>query len=291
MRLEIKHHERAMHGNFTPLPLVGSTLRSEKAEVTQSSTAEEISKVTRPTLSEIGWKTKTDKSTHHHYTDYYPLFIERWRDQPIKMLEIGFLLGYSYKMWTEYFAKGEVYVLDKDKGYPRSLDAFGFKGNQGSEDDLQNLLETKKLRDRLDLIIDDGSHHPNHQLTSFQYLFMNGLKAGGVYIIEDVEINYWVHGEVYDLPTNFGADHPDSIITKFKKLVDVVNREFAPAKAPFVSDFGKDLDSWVGTVFFGPNFVIINKMTNEERERALSRRYRFEPCLDKDADLSKYEYC
>jgi hypothetical protein len=284
VRLEIKHHEREMHGDFKQSD---QSLRKFDP-LPQASTS---TSVTRPTLTEIGLKTQTDKATHHGYTDFYPIFLERWRDKPVKMLEIGFLLGYSYQMWKEYFEKGEVFVLDKDKGYPRNLDAYGFKGNQGSEADLEKLLQTKGLKNRLDLIIDDGSHHPSHQLTSFQYLFMNGLKEGGVYIIEDMEINYWVHGEVYDLPTNFGPDHSDSMITKFKKLVDVVNREFAPLNEPFVSDFGKDLDSWVGTIFFGPNFVIITKMTAAERQRALSRRYRFEPCLDKNADLSKYEYC
>ena len=40
-------------------------------------------------------------------------------------------------------------------------------------------------------IIDDGSHHPVHQLESFQYLFKNLLEPGGIYIIEDIECNYW----------------------------------------------------------------------------------------------------
>lgn len=292
IRLEIKHHESQMHGDGTIATGTATATAAKQQQQSESSLRIATATVAdRLTLTEIGLKTKTDKATHHGYTDYYPLFLERWRDKPIKMLEIGFLLGYSYEMWRQYFSQGEVFVLDKDKGYPRSLDAYGFKGNQGNEEDLKKLLATKNLKGALDLIIDDGSHHPTHQLTSFQYLFMHGLKPGGVYIIEDVEINYWVHGEVYDLPTKYGPDHPDSIMTKFKKLVDIVNREFAPVNHPFVSDFGKELDSWVGSVFFGPNFVIINKMTISERDRALSRSYRFQPCLDKDADLTNYQFC
>ena len=55
---------------------------------------------------------------------------------------------------------------------------------QGNTDDLQAFLDTKKVEGQLDFIIDDGSHHPQHQITSFKYLFEKGLKPGGVYIIE-----------------------------------------------------------------------------------------------------------
>lgn len=57
---------------------------------------------------------------------------------------------------------------------------------------------------------------------SFRYLFEHGLKPGGVYIVEDTEMNYWRKGETYGNPTNYGKDHADSLITKFKAFVDVV---------------------------------------------------------------------
>lgn len=82
----------------------------------------------------------------------------------------------------------------------------------------------------MDFIIDDGSHYPDHQLLTFQYFFEHGLKPGGVYIIEDIEQNYWYQGESYGFFHSFGKDHPKSVITVFKKVVDVVNREFANPK-------------------------------------------------------------
>jgi hypothetical protein len=57
---------------------------------------------------------------------------------------------------------------------------------------------------------------------SVRYLFEHGLKPGGVYIVEDTEMNYWRKGETYGNPTNYGKDHADSLITKFKAFVDVV---------------------------------------------------------------------
>ena len=44
-------------------------------------------------------------------------------------------------------------------------------------------LEGKKV----ELIVDDGSHVPEHQILSFNFLFKNLLSPGSTYIIEDIE--------------------------------------------------------------------------------------------------------
>ncbi len=53
-----------------------------------------------------------------------------------------------------------------------------FCGDQGSVTDLAAMLKEKHIEKNLDFIIDDGSHHPLHQITSFVYLFEHGLKPG-----------------------------------------------------------------------------------------------------------------
>ena len=173
----------------------------------------------------IGTRTHTDKIYNHRYHLFYPRWLEEYRDKEFNMLEIGFKQGCSYAMWIEYFPKGHIFFMDKDKAaesnkYPSAR----FVGDQGKVSDLSKLLKEKNVEKNLEIILDDGSHHPEHQTISFLYLFINGLKPGGVYIVEDIEINYWVHGEVYDKATFFGKDHPDSIMTKFKALGDVVSR-------------------------------------------------------------------
>jgi hypothetical protein len=160
---------------------------------------------------------------------------------------------------------------DGDQGRPD----VGFGGNQSSRADLRRFLNQKNATRDLDVIIDDGSHHPAHQLISFKYLFRNGLKPGGVYIIEDTEMNYWTKGNTYDVPTAFGVNHPNSMINLLKGLVDVVNREYAPEARPFRSEFGKLIDDNVSSVFFGLNCAIVTKMTIAEREKFLFRKYRY----------------
>lgn len=43
-------------------------------------------------------------------------------------------------------------------------------------------------------------------------------------------------------------------------MVDVVNREYSVAPNKFKSRFGDYVDSWVSSVFFGANCVVVVKM-------------------------------
>jgi hypothetical protein len=124
------------------------------------------------------------------------------------------------------------------------------------------MLEVKNVDGDLDFIIDDGSHHPEHQITSFIYLFEHGLKPGGIYIIEDIEMNYWLHGETYGQSTRYGRQHAGSFMNRLKDLVDVVNREFSPVGQGkrFSSSFGPAVDDWVSSVFVGHNCAVVVKM-------------------------------
>ena len=228
-----------------------------------------------PTMKDLGSIAGTDKVLHHGYERFYPFFLERLRRKNIKMLEIGYLGGSSFKMWCEYFPRGQVFVMDKDgihDDYPKRVkDAF-FVGDQGNENDLAKMLSEKNIAGDLDFIIDDGSHHPEHQRVSLKYLFETALKPGGIYIIEDTEMNYWVKGDTYGKTTAFGKDHPNSLINELKQLADSVNREFL-LDGRNNSRLGKYIDDWVSGIFFGHNCVVIVKMTTDEKTH-YSRTYR-----------------
>ena len=239
-----------------------------------------------PSMQELGRASGTDKVLHHGYDRFYPFFLERWRRRPIKMLEIGYLHGNSFAMWMEYFPRAHIFVMEKDGVHgdysQRVKDSF-YNGDQGNTSQLQAMLGYFGVAQQgLDFIIDDGSHHPEHQRTSLVHLFEHGLKPGGVYIIEDIEMNYWTRGETYGKTTAFGRDHPDSLVNQLKGLVDSVNREYLPSAAAAAggggsrsirSTLGEYLDEWVSSVFFGHNCVVINKMTVEEKS-IHTREYR-----------------
>jgi limonene-1,2-epoxide hydrolase len=52
----------------------------------------------------------------HHYFDIYHNHFQRFRNQPVKILEIGVFQGGSLQMWKNYFgAEAIVYGVDIDQ--------------------------------------------------------------------------------------------------------------------------------------------------------------------------------
>jgi hypothetical protein len=205
---------------------------------------------------DLSAKQGTDKVMHHGYHFFYPTYLEKLRDQEFKMLEIGHLEGQSARMWTEYFPKAEVFVMDIKESNPTGSYEI-IVGDQGNQNDLINMIgRIGSTR----FIIDDGSHHPIHQYETFNFLFRNLLEPGGIYIIEDIECNYWNYQQApYGYRLGFF-----NAIDQTKKLIDLINAEFS----------GKKNDIGISSMTYGQNCIIITKQTEEE-QKYFDRQYRF----------------
>lgn len=120
-----------------------------------------------------------------HYFEIYERHFARFRGQPVSMLEIGIFSGGSLDMWRDYFGSGlNLYGVDiapECRVYERD-GVRVFIGDQSSA----AFWETfKAAAPKLDIIIDDGSHKPQHQITTLEALLPH-LNPGGVYLCEDV---------------------------------------------------------------------------------------------------------
>lgn len=154
-----------------------------------------------PTLTELANRFGTDKGTSHghahHYTLVYDALFEPLRVKPVRVLEIGLLIGGpehgnferrvarapSVLVWLNYFGNGVVFGFDHSDFSHLASERFRFvRGDCGSEADLERLADVVP---KLDIIIDDASHASYHQQLAFRYLFPR-LKPGGLYIIEDL---------------------------------------------------------------------------------------------------------
>ncbi|MCB1785182.1 MAG: class I SAM-dependent methyltransferase [Gammaproteobacteria bacterium] len=155
----------------------------------------------RKTLNEIGRQFDTDKPASG-YTDRYARYFERYRDAPVKLLELGVRTGGSLLMWREYFAQGVIVGID--------INQSPFTGDMpervhfypGSQDDRQLLTQIARetAPDGFDIIIDDAAHVGILARASFDCLFADHLKPGGIYVIEDWGTGYWntwADGELY----------------------------------------------------------------------------------------------
>lgn len=143
----------------------------------------------------------------HGYTPFYDREFDKWRDEPIRLLEIGLNVGASIKLWLEYFTKAKIVgfdIADFQFGMPIDeglLHRFSFvKGNQFSPYDLQRFVEDQPM---FDIIIDDGSHASGPIIMSFQYLWSK-VNPGGYYCIEDFR-------ESVNNPESHSAGFPDQV--------------------------------------------------------------------------------
>jgi hypothetical protein len=232
----------------------------------------------RPSLAEIGARVGVDKITYHQYHFFYAETLERFRDHEGALLEIGIHEGRSLQMWLAFFSRAFIYGIDINVS-ARGPRHHIFKSDQNDIPRLRALAQSE-IRHPVFLVIDDGSHIPEHQARSFDFLFRELLVPGGIYVIEDVEVSYWTRGGLYGYRTRYGYRHPASIIEIFKSVVDEVNGEFLTDANRYAQDLGtsnclsRETREMVSSVSFGKNCIIISKKT--EAELRLPRRdYRF----------------
>lgn len=126
----------------------------------------------------------TDKSSKwHHYTKHYA---DHLPDSCGKLLEIGAYKGSSLRLWKDIYSC-EIHTIDIFKEfrgkYLGILQKEGIICHQG---DQANIKFLKTIKDKFDIIIDDGSHNSRDMNVSFDYLFNNSLNPGGLYVVEDL---------------------------------------------------------------------------------------------------------
>ena len=129
---------------------------------------------------------KSDKNTSHTYIEgYYSKEFSDKKENNIKLLEIGVRQGYSHILWDKFFTNGEIYGVDNgESGFTwEILDKT--KVIIYTEDAYTTTFSEKFQNNYFDYIIDDGSHHPTHQLKCID-LFLPKIKPDGKLIIEDV---------------------------------------------------------------------------------------------------------
>lgn len=217
-------------------------------------------------LKVIAMKHKTDKQGAHNYADNYDLHFKKYRDQKVKILEIG-IGGYdnpkaggeSLRMWKEYFPKGLIVGLDYyDKSNHQEDRIVTYRGSQ---DDHMLLKQIDADLGPFDIIIDDGSHMNSHVLSSFACLFPL-LKTGGIYAVEDIQTSYWKKvfgGSSIDL------DNKNTSMGFFKSLSDGLNyKEFE--NPDYVPTY---FDRNITSIQFYHNQVFIYKNPNVEESNVV----------------------
>ena len=219
----------------------------------------------------LGMKYNTDKVSTHGYNRFYGQFIDFIVNiEESGILEIGMNQLSSLNMWLEYFPNAFIYGIDI------GLESSGnrYKIFKYDQSDIENLIKLKDdISHKIYFINDDGSHIPEHQILSFNYLFKNVLENEGVYIIEDIETSYWTKNGLYGYDTRYGYKNPKSLIEKFKDIFDYINRLYlTPQNLEVLKDKLKrsnfDLDTldMISYISICQNCIIIKKNRNDDNK-------------------------
>lgn len=125
-----------------------------------------------------------------HYFPVYHRHLERFRDRPVRVLEIGVYRGGGLAMWQHYLGpEATVVGLDVD---PAAKDAAGpgFTVELGDQADPEVLRRVHARYGPFDVVIDDGGHTMVQQRTTVETLFPL-LAEDGVLLVEDCHTSYW----------------------------------------------------------------------------------------------------
>lgn len=153
------------------------------------------------------------------YLELYDRLFAAFRDQPVRLLEIGVQNGGSLEIWSRYFPDAIRLVgVDINDACarlvyddPHVAVVVADANTDAAEKHIVSLAPS------YDIIIDDGSHRSGDIVRSFARYFPR-LEDGGLYVVEDLHCSYWAHFEG-------GLFNHDSAISFLKRLVDVVSFE------------------------------------------------------------------
>jgi 23S rRNA U2552 (ribose-2'-O)-methylase RlmE/FtsJ len=128
-----------------------------------------------------------------HYFEIYERFLSPIRRSNPVVLEIGVQLGGSVEMWRYYFGPAtRIYGIDINPDAKQQEDIITkvFIGDQQDRSFLQSVLREIGTPN---VVIDDGGHTANQQITAFEELYP-ALSEDGLYFVEDTHTSLWGGG-------------------------------------------------------------------------------------------------
>jgi hypothetical protein len=217
----------------------------------------------------------TDKDSSHFYCQHYQEHFQALRLKNVNLLEIGIggyddpnQGGHSLRMWKAYFPNGRINGIDLHDKTPHEEPRIRtFAGSQIDEVFLQRVITEIGTPD---IIIDDGSHRPEHVVATFKILFPL-LARHGIYVVEDLQTSYW--GADSKASGDWGGSSdlnaPNTSMNFLKSLVDCLNYEEFTIEGYTPSYWDRHI---VGMHFYH-NLAFIQKGTNDEGSNWLGKRF------------------
>ena len=153
------------------------------------------------------------------YFSAYDELLQRYRNLPIRILEIGIQNGGSLALWAKYFPNATLIVgCDiEPKCAALTYDDPRVHVIVGDANSVEVEARIAELSSSYDIVIDDGSHRSSDIIHTFA-LYFPRLSEGGLFVAEDLHCSYFADHEG-------GMFAPFSSMSFFRRLADYVNRD------------------------------------------------------------------
>jgi cephalosporin hydroxylase len=162
---------------------------------------------------------ETDKIPNGFMLDYERIFAP-FREQAVRVLEIGVYKGGSCKLWSDFFPHPQSKIIGLDLILPQGDAPADIESRivlkQCDQNDTNGLKAIAEHFGPFDIIIDDGSHRYDETLNCIQVLFEH-VRPGGYYVIEDWGVGYWK-----DQQHIFGSTNGNTMVTLITSLMQSI---------------------------------------------------------------------
>ena len=162
-----------------------------------------------------------DHKLIHKWAHYFPVYEKHfscWKNKSVTFVEIGVGKGGSLQMWQRYFGPMATIIgidIDPQCKEHESEGIFVRIGDQSDEAFLQSVVDEFGLPD---ILLDDGSHHMAHMLSSFRF-FYPLMHKNAIYMAEDLHTAYLSE-------YGGGLEKPDTFMSYAKHCVDRLNADY-----------------------------------------------------------------
>lgn len=167
-------------------------------------------------LIDLFYESKKKSIKWKKYFSVYEELFQKYKGKKITFIEIGILDGGSLEIWKNYFGP-KAKIIGIDKNYKcKNFENENFKIYIGSQSDPFFWNKFYNEIGKVDIILDDGGHTNDQQITSLVKSLKN-INDGGLYVVEDTHTSYQKH---------FGNPYKYSFINFAKKCIDDLNYNF-----------------------------------------------------------------
>jgi hypothetical protein len=152
----------------------------------------------------------SDKHYWHRYIETYRAAFPALGNVR-RVIEFGVLHGASIRWLADCFPGAEIIgadILPEQSGWPQDRRISYQQIDQANRAGIRTMLDA--IVGDVDLVIDDGSHIPQHQASCLAEGFAR-LRSGGLYILEDIGTSHPLHAGFAHFSVQDGRRVPNAL--------------------------------------------------------------------------------